>query len=396
MRFRPALSVLIVASLALTACSVSGDGSPEPARPTPAGESTTIPPTTSTTAPFTLESAPDELTAVVDAFYHYAMAETSTPPPLPPEVLDSIKPSPAPLPSHGVASVGRFAGESVAVVEVGPDLFLAGDDGSGWQIFGGEWPSIGVDAEFGQSPRLVAVIGSDARPGEVSDRARADSIHIVGLTPDGEASIVGIPRDSYVPIPGRGKSKINSALAAGGPELMMETLADLTDLPFEGYVLTGFAGFESLIGDVLGGVTVDVPVAINDRWAHVDVDAGVQLLAGAQALGFARARKTLPGGDVTRSGHQGLILIGVAGVVAETGPLVIPQLLEMSEPLIVTNIPPRELLTIAVLAGRVDLSTIDNVVAPGTNGTAGEAAVVFLTSGADDLWADLVDGHLED
>src|SRR5690606_35602853 len=125
-------------------------------------------------------------------------------------------------------------------------------------VVGGWWPSMGVDQELGEFPKIVAVVGSDARPNERRDATRADSIHFVGLDGSGKAGVVGVPRDSWVPIAGGGRNKINAALALGGPGAMMETFADLTGLEFDGYLLTGFAGFESLI-DILGGLDIDVP-----------------------------------------------------------------------------------------------------------------------------------------
>jgi anionic cell wall polymer biosynthesis LytR-Cps2A-Psr (LCP) family protein len=176
---------------------------------------------------------------------------------------------------------------------------------------------------------------------------------------------------------------------------MMATFTDLTGLAFEGYVLTGFAGFQSLVGTVLGGMSVDIPSAINDRWAHVALKAGEQILDGAQALGFARARKTVPGGDLTRSEHQGVILIAAAEAVKEMGYGAIPGLMELSEPHLLTDLTPEQLLTFSAMAISADLDSLSNVVAPGRTGTAGGASVVFLADSVSQLWDDLADGHLE-
>jgi LCP family protein required for cell wall assembly len=206
--------------------------------------------------------------------------------------------------------------------------------------------------------------------------------------------VVGLPRDSFVEIPGHGRRKVTGSLAMGGPETMMATFQQLTDLPLEGYVLTGFAGFTELAGSVLGGIEVDVPMSINDRWAHVALGAGNQILNGAEALGFARARKTV-GGDFVRSEHQGVILLGAARMVRGMGYLAIPKLLEMSEPHLLTSLTPEQLLTFSAMAISADLDAIPNVVAPGRSGSAGGASVVFLADSAEALWADLADGTLQ-
>ena len=63
--------------------------------------------------------------------------------------------------------------------------------------------------------------GSDARPGQDMTRTRGDALQLIGMnTKTGAASAIGIPRDSWVSIPGHGYDKINSSLYFGGPELL--------------------------------------------------------------------------------------------------------------------------------------------------------------------------------
>src|SRR5690606_32753282 len=108
----------------------------------------------------------------------------------------------------------------------GDDLILAVDDGSGWRIVGGSWPDLDLQY-FGDFPRLVAVIGSDARPGENQDRSRGDSIHVVALDGKGGGGVVGIPRDAYVPIPGVGQNRVSAALSLGGPDAIFEAVGHI-------------------------------------------------------------------------------------------------------------------------------------------------------------------------
>lgn len=176
---------------------------------------------------------------------------------------------------------------------------------------------------------------------------------------------------------------------------MMATFNQLTGLPLEGYVLTGFAGFEELLGTVLGGVSLEVPFNIDDRWAKVDLKAGLQVLNGAQALGFARARKTVPGGDLTRSEHQGVILVAAARTVQSLGLAAIPGLMEASEPHLMTDLSPEQLLTFSAMAASANLDDVANVVAPGRPGSAGGASVVFLNDSVGALWEDIADGRLD-
>jgi anionic cell wall polymer biosynthesis LytR-Cps2A-Psr (LCP) family protein len=175
---------------------------------------------------------------------------------------------------------------------------------------------------------------------------------------------------------------------------MMQTFRDLTALPIEGYVLTGFLGFQEMLGNVLGGIDLVVPYAISDSAAGAAFEPGTQYVNGPQALAFSRARKSLANGDFTRSANQGLVLIDTAKNLQHKGYGVIPRLMELSEPWMLTNLTPEQLLTFAALLLGTDLDTIQNQVAPGSSGTAGAASVVYLSDSASQVWADLADGRL--
>lgn len=157
---------------------------------------------------------------------------------------------------------------------------------------------------------FILVIGSDARPGQsITSGTRGDAIHIVAVNPKrGIVSILGIPRDSYVSIPGAGTGKINGALAMGGPELMVRTVEQLTGIHIDAYVLTGFAGFEHMVKAV-GGFSIDIPYAMDDAFSGANFRKGPTHLSGRQALALARNRHDAPGGDFGRSMNQGRIIV---------------------------------------------------------------------------------------
>src|SRR5207253_5947465 len=72
---------------------------------------------------------------------------------------------------------------------------------------------------------FVLVAGSDARPNEDVRRTRSDSLHLLAVNPRTHTgTVVGIPRDSWVEVPGHGNQKINQALALGGPPLLVDTV----------------------------------------------------------------------------------------------------------------------------------------------------------------------------
>jgi LCP family protein required for cell wall assembly len=160
-----------------------------------------------------------------------------------------------------------------------------------------------------RGPFFLLVIGSDARPGQAAARTRSDSLHIVAFDPRlGRGTVVGIPRDSFVPIPGAGTNKINAALALGGPGLVVRTVERLTGVHIDAYVLTGFDGFKRLI-NAIGGLRVRIPYRMNDPYSKAHFTPGPARLSGRRALAFSRDRHDVPGGDFGRSLNQGRELI---------------------------------------------------------------------------------------
>jgi LCP family protein required for cell wall assembly len=189
-------------------------------------------------------------------------------------------------------------------------------------------------------------------------------------------------------------SKINASLSTGGPNVMLQTVADVTGLNLDGYVLTGFTGFQEMVGNVLGGVDIDLPLAVADASAGANLHAGSQYLNGPDALALARARKSLPGGDLTRQFNGGLLLLAALSSAQAYGPLHLPILISESAEWMSTDLSPGDLLSFAALALDTPVARIGNHVAPGRVGTAGSASVVYLTDSAPSLFADLADGSL--
>jgi len=116
----------------------------------------------------------------------------------------------------------------------------------------------------GTKPIVILAVGSGARPGDDVMHSLSDSIHLIFLSPGNHhATIVGIPRDSWVPIPGHGTTKINAALGYGGPDLMVQTIESLTGVHIDYWAITTFWGFTNMINQI-NGLTVDVPFPFHD------------------------------------------------------------------------------------------------------------------------------------
>jgi len=242
-----------------------------------------------------------------------------------------------------------------------------------------------------QELQFILVIGSDARPGQNMTRTRADSIHLLAVNPASmEGTIVGFPRDAWVEIPGRGRGKINSALAMGGPTLMAETVRHLTGLPIHYYVVTGFEGFERLVDD-LGGVDMHLDRKMDDPFSGARFEAGWHHLSGPEALAVARNRKDVPNGDFSRSENQGKLILAtlakMRGEVANDDHIM--GWIGILARHVSLDVPPDHVPRLAALGRRIDPPRLKNVVLPGRVGYAGRQSVVFLTEDAPRLFEDL-------
>jgi len=234
----------------------------------------------------------------------------------------------------------------------------------------------------GNRPVFILVLGSDSRPGTPLERGLCDSIHILGINPKAKrASLVGIPRDSYVPLSTGGTNKINVALAQGGAQGMIKTVENLTGVRFDYYVITGFDGLTRLF-DALGGVRIDVPYSFEGH-EGTSFPQGKQTLSGGQALEFSRTRKTLAHGDFDRSMNQGrLLLAALTQFKAEfrRDPTALFKWIAVGMRNVATDVPLNELLTLAFTSSVIGPKRVTNLVAVGSIGTAGGASIVNLPS----------------
>jgi LCP family protein required for cell wall assembly len=226
------------------------------------------------------------------------------------------------------------------------------------------------------------------------DRARADSIHLVGIDPaKGRASILGFPRDSWVEIPGYGTDKINASMVYGGPEAVVATVEALTGITVDYWALASFEGFQAMVNDV-GGLVVDVPFPMSDPYARSDFQPGVQRLDGHDALAFARDRHSLSSGDLGRSENQGrLILAALAQFRKEfrKDPSRLLTWVAAGLRHVRTDLGIGEVLDLAFTASEIDPERVENMVVPGSVGMEGGQSVVFLSSAAVAIYRDMAD-----
>ncbi|MFC6929683.1 LCP family protein [Actinomadura yumaensis] len=119
---------------------------------------------------------------------------------------------------------------------------------------------------------------------------------------EGGTSLISLPRDSYVPIPGHGSNKLNAAFAFGGPKLLVQTVEKATGVHIDHYAEIGFSGFVGVV-DAIGGVDICVKRPMKDHKAGIDLQPGCQNMSGGTALGYVRTRASARA-DLDRIEHQ--------------------------------------------------------------------------------------------
>lgn len=180
-----------------------------------------------------------------------------------------------------------------------------------------EKDTISSDKTEVTKPFTILLLGIDSEGQGIKESSsfNGDTIMLVSFDPVTlNATIFSIPRDTYVKMACGGRlNKINAA-SWGGTSCMVKTVQDLTGINVDYYAKINFKGVVDLV-NVLGGVTVDVPISFCEQNSNrefgdalICLEPGVQKLDGEQALAFARHRHSLPLGDFQRAQHQQMIV----------------------------------------------------------------------------------------
>ncbi len=193
-------------------------------------------------------------------------------------------------------------------------------------------PEPTISAWEGNDRVNLLLLGIDRRPGEAFV-SRTDSMMVISINPETDsASILSIPRDLYVQIPGYGQDRINTALVYGsregdyldGAALAMQTVSSNLGVPIHHFVMIDFSAFVRII-DLLEGIEVEVPYDINDP-LYPDMDygydplyipAGMNRFDGQTALKYARTRHA--DSDFNRAYRQQQVLYAVRRKALQLG-----------------------------------------------------------------------------
>ncbi|MDA8196749.1 MAG: LCP family protein [Actinomycetota bacterium] len=194
---------------------------------------------------------------------------------------------------------------------------------------------IGNNTRTGLSPAEAAAFGTAAQVGG----GRADVSMIAHFDPKNKSiTLVSIPRDLFMPIPGTKKlQRVDAALnptAATGtaedPNQLVKTIEYDLGIPIQHYVELNFDSFQGIV-NALGGVKMYFPTPVKDAYSGLNITTtGCLTLNGSQALQVVRARHLqyqLPNGtwgydglgDLSRTRRDHIFLQVLASQVKASG-----------------------------------------------------------------------------
>jgi len=203
------------------------------------------------------------------------------------------------------------------------------------------WNAVGSvpDTPAGTRPPVqpgtaILIVGTDSRENLTAQQkkdlgvgsasgGRTDVMMLYYIPPHGDPALISLPRDSYLPIPGHKKNKLNAAYSFGGAPLLIQTVEDATGLRIDGYLEVAFDGFVQMV-DLVGGVQVCLDKPMVDKDAHINLPAGCQMIDGTKALGYVRQRHQDPLGDLGRVQRQREIMTKVIAKLARPSTVLNP------------------------------------------------------------------------
>lgn len=194
-----------------------------------------------------------------------------------------------------------------------------------------------------KEPFIVALLGTDAEQQE--NVSRTDTIMLIRYDMnEKKATIVSIPRDSYVDIEGHGTDKINAAHAYGGTDLALSTIEDVMGIHIDYYAKANFKGFME-VTETLGGVKVNPLKTIS--YKGVTIHPGEQTLSGNELLTYVRFRKDADGDFGRINRQQEVIISATKEMVKPSNLLKIPEFVEIIRNHVKSNLNWQELMALA-------------------------------------------------
>ncbi|MFA4905246.1 MAG: LCP family protein [Candidatus Margulisiibacteriota bacterium] len=237
-----------------------------------------------------------------------------------------------------------------------------------------------------ERPLNILVLGTDVTHDLLTRRStsevgRADTVVLIHYDPlSSKVSLLSIPRDSYVDIPGYYPQKINAAYVLGRVELTRKVVENLTGVKIDKYIILNTRGIVKLV-DLLGGITVDIDKDLYyvDRAGklYINLKAGRRRLSGREAEGFLRFRHDASA-DLGRISRQQDFLKALAGALASPRAFIkAPFIIEVVLNNMKTDLTLKEFIILGNTARMLELKEILNHTVPGEPGN-NQAGSVWL------------------
>ena len=220
-------------------------------------------------------------------------------------------------------------------------------------------------AEYDGGTFYMLLLGTDKSKerdaaNEYGDSYRSDSMILTRVDPQNKkVTMVSLHRDTEIEIDGYGAQKLNASYAIDGPAGAIRAVSQMAGVPISHYAEINFDGFEEVV-DALGGVTVDVPMEIDDDEAGGYVPAGEQNLTGEQALILCRSRHSYDeygDGDRYRAANQRLVLGAIAKKVLSSDIGTITKSVETLSQYVTTDFTVSDIIALAGSMQGIDPST---------------------------------------
>ena len=224
-----------------------------------------------------------------------------------------------------------------------------------------------VETDMANEPFYMLLLGADTgewrveNQAEVADTVHSDSMILARIDPvNKKATLISIDRDTMVDMGEYGEQKINAAYAIDGAAGAVKAVSKMAGLDISHYASVDFDGFEAIV-DSLGGIEVDVPIAVDDPEAGGSVEAGLQTLNGEQALILCRARHAYDdmdtvGGNI-RDGYQRIVISAIAKKALSSDILTIANTVREMSRFVTTDLDVSDIIGLAQIMQGIDPAT---------------------------------------
>ena len=221
-----------------------------------------------------------------------------------------------------------------------------------------------LDPTYGGEPFYMLLMGVDGSfdrgADEMNDNSgtRSDSMILARVDPEEKTvTMVSMHRDTMIDMGRHGTQKLNAAHALGGPAYAVQVVEEFAGVDISHYAEINFDAFKAMV-DELGGVTVNVPMEIDDWRAGGHVPAGEQTLTGEQALILCRARHAYDAygdGDTYRAANQRMVLGAIMEKVLNSDPVTMANTLEALSQYVVTDFGVTDIVKLATSMVGMDM-----------------------------------------